>query len=255
MMKHAHEQDLGIQDKYGVKFITYWYDEKRGTAFCLVDSPDIQSIKNAHNASHGQIPHEIIEVDPMIVESFLGRMKDPEPEAETNKVVLDSAFKSIMFTDLKDSTLMTSTHGDKKALHLLHVHNSITRNALRARKGREVKHTGDGIMASFDEAINSVECAIEIQREFSQYNASNPSEKLFLRIGISAGEPIEENDDLFGTVVQLAARLCNHAQPGQIVVSDVICDECNPSAFPFNPIGEIELKGFTRAIEAFEVGH
>ena len=79
----AHEKDLIHQGKYGVKFLTYWFDEERSTAFCLVDAPDKESIQTAHNEAHGDIPHEIIEVDPGVVQAFLGRIDDPAPQPST----------------------------------------------------------------------------------------------------------------------------------------------------------------------------
>ena len=71
-ISHAHEKDIGIQGKHGIQFMTYWFDEARCTAFCLVDAPNKTAIQNAHNEAHGMVPHEIIEVDPMIVEGFSG---------------------------------------------------------------------------------------------------------------------------------------------------------------------------------------
>jgi class 3 adenylate cyclase len=106
-----------------------------------------------------------------------------------------------MFTDLKDSTLMTTLYGDAKALHLIHVHNALTRNALGAHQGSEIKHRGDGIMASFASVPDAVECAIAIQKAFAAYNQEHPETSLYLRIGLSAGEPIEEHGDLFGQAV------------------------------------------------------
>ena len=137
---HAHEMDLAIQEKYSVRFLTYWFDDERNTAFCLVDAPNKESIQSAHDESHGLVPHEILEVDPTIVEAFLGRVKDPTPvDASANQAteeLIDAGFRAIMFTDLKDSTLMTTTFGDSKALHLLHVHNVLVRKALREHGGQ-----------------------------------------------------------------------------------------------------------------------
>ena len=159
------------------------------------------------------VPHEIVEVDPTIVEAFLGRVKDPTPVDTTQSMadLIDGAFRAIMFTDLEGSTHMTTTFGDSHALHLLHVHNALTRNALRANGGQEVKHTGDGIMASFADVTQAVVCAVSIQQAFAAHNLHDPDEEMHLRIGISAGEPIEEHGDFFGNTVQLAARLCAHA--------------------------------------------
>ena len=158
-----------------------------------------------------------------------------------------------MFTDLKDSTLMTTLYGDAKALHLLHVHNALTRNALKAHEGREVKHTGDGIMASFTRAADAVACAIAIQRAFSEYNNEHADTPLYLRVGLSAGEPIEEHGDLFGRTVQLAARLCALAEPGRILVDGVVYDQATDKRLPFSDLGEVTPKGFDHPIRLYEV--
>jgi class 3 adenylate cyclase len=250
---HAHEKDLKIQDKYDIKFITYWFDETRSTAFCLIDAPDKDSIQKAHNEAHGLIPREIIEVDPSIVESFLGRIMDPEPVNTTGEIQRDSAFRAIMFTDLLDSTLMTTKYGDSKALHLLHIHNVITRNALREYHGNEIKYTGDGIMASFVSVPQAVKCSIAIQAAFRDHNQANPQETLYLRIGLSAGEPIEEHGDFFGTAVQLAARLCAIAEPGQILSGQVVRDMCKENGLPFYDMGDITLKGFSERVRVYKI--
>lgn len=128
----AHTSDLAIQDRYRVRFLTYWFDEVRSTAFCLVDSPDRDTIRRAHRESHGLVPNEIIEVDPTVVEAFLGRVADPIPADPRHlETAIDAAFRAIMFTDLKDSTLITSTQGDTRGLHLVHVSNVITRSSIR----------------------------------------------------------------------------------------------------------------------------
>jgi class 3 adenylate cyclase len=158
-----------------------------------------------------------------------------------------------MFTDLKDSTLMTTLYGDARALHLLHVHNALTRNALRVHRGREVKHTGDGIMASFTSIPDGVECAISIQKAFAAYNQHYEETPLHVRIGLSAGEPIEEHGDLFGKAVQLAARLCAHAEPGRILIDQVVLDQCSAKELPFSDLRQITPKGFDHTIRAYEV--
>ncbi len=148
---------------------------------------------------------------------------------------------------------MSTIFGDEKALHLLRVHNALTRNALREFKGNEVKHTGDGIMASFDSVSNAVACTIVIQRSFDEYNQEHSDEPLFVRIGLSAGEPIEESGDLYGKAVNLAARLCAHAEPGNILVAELVRNLCHDEVYSFDNIGEVTPKGFTKPITAFEV--
>jgi class 3 adenylate cyclase len=251
----AHQKDLALQDKYNVKFLTYWFDEMRCTAFCLIEAPNRDTIARAHDDAHGLVPNEIIEVDPAVVDAFLGRIKDPpatSPEKSEGTRV-DPGFRAIMFTDLKDSTRMTTLYGDAKALHLLHVHNALTRNSLNAHRGREIKHTGDGIMASFASIPDAVECAIAIQKAFAAYNQEHAEAPLYLRIGMSAGEPIEEHGDLFGKAVQLAARLCAHAEPAQILIDQVVLDQWSGKQLPFADLGEVTPKGFAHAVRVYEV--
>jgi len=249
----AHDKDLKVQKKYGVKFLTYWFDEDRNTTFCLVEAPNIEAVNKTHDEAHGDIASEIIEVDSSVVKSFLGRIEDPLPDDKSGSVEIDSAFRAIMFTDLKDSTMMTSLYGDRKALHLLHIHNAITRNAIRKYDGTEIKHTGDGFMVSFSSVDKQVECACEIQNEFKKHNKNNTEELLYLRIGLSAGEPIEEHGDFFGSAVQLAARLCSIAEPEKILASKMVFDHCDSKKVNGLSIGEIQPKGFTNSIEVFEI--
>jgi class 3 adenylate cyclase len=251
----AHQKDLALQDKYHVKFLTYWFDEIRSTAFCLIEAPNRETIERAHDEAHGSVPNEVLEVDTAVVDAFLGRIKDPAPISpeKSEEIPIDPGFRAIMFTDLKDSTLITTLHGDAKALHLLHVHNALTRNSLNAHRGREIKHTGDGIMASFASVSDAVECAIAIQKAFAAYNHEHPETPLYLRIGLSAGEPIEEHGDLFGKAVQLAARLCAHAEPARILIDQVVLDQWPGKPLPFSDLGEVTPKGFGHAVRVYEV--
>lgn len=250
---NAHEKDLKAEGKHGVHFLTYWFDEARCTAFCLVEAPDIESIKLTHDEAHGDVPNEIIEVDPAVVDAFLGRVTDP-PAAKADKTApIDSAFRAIMFTDLVDSTAMTQRLGDAKALHWLHVHNAMTRNALRAHDGREVKHLGDGIMASFPSIEQSVRCAIAIQHAFAAYNAEHEDAPLHLRIGLDAGEPVEEGNDLFGATVQMAARICAHAMPDQILAAQAIADSFPGPSSIFRSVDRFTPKGVEHPIAVYEV--
>jgi class 3 adenylate cyclase len=252
----AHQKDLALQDKYHVKFLTYWFDEMRCTAFCLIEAPNRETIEHAHNEAHGSVPNEVLEVDPATVDAFLGRIKDPPRDilpGKSEDIPIDPGFRAIMFTDLKDSTLMTTLYGDAKALHLLHVHNALTRNSLKAHRGREIKHTGDGIMASFASAPDGVKCAIAIQQAFAAYNQEHPETLLHLRIGLSAGEPIEEHGDLFGKAVQLAARLCAHAEPGRILVDQVVMNQWQGKELLLLDRGEVTPKGFDHAVPVYEV--
>jgi len=243
-----HVKDLEIQDQYGVKFLTYWYDAERRTTFCLVDAPDKETADRVHAEAHGHVANEMIAVDLSAVEAFLGRIQDP-PTA-TTKPIDDSAFRAIMFTDMIGSTEMTAQLGDAMAVELLRAHDAIIRRCLEHHRGSEVKHLGDGIMASFDDAPASVACAIQIQGAFSSYN-ENSETPIRVRIGIHAGEPVAESDDLFGSAVQMAARICDVAKADAILVSRAVRDACSGADLVFEPTGSQTMKGFSQPVQLF----
>lgn len=243
-----HIKDLAIQDQYGVKFLTYWYDAERRTTFCLVDAPDKRTADKVHAEAHGYVANEMIEVELSAVEAFLGRVQDP-PSAKT-RAIDDTAFRAIMFTDMVGSTEMTTQLGDTMAVELLRAHDAIIRRCLEQYGGGEVKHLGDGIMASFDDVPASVASAIKIQEKLASYN-NNSETPIRVRIGIHAGEPIEERDDLFGSAVQLAARICDIAQADAILVSREVKDACTGADLTFAPTGSEMLKGFSQPVQLF----
>jgi len=108
-------------------------------------------------------------------------------------------------------------------------------------------------MASFVSAAAAVKCAAQIQRELSKHEQEQPKRAIRVRIGAAAGEPVEHHDDLFGATVQLAARLCAHASPEQILVSNAIAELCLGKGFSFQDVGEVILKGFDRPVRAHAV--
>jgi class 3 adenylate cyclase len=129
----------------------------------------------------------------------------------------------------------------------------MTRNAIRDHNGREVKHMGDGLMVSFVAIPNAIQCAIAIQKAFAEYNVANPETSMYLRIGLSAGEPVEEDNDLFGATVQLAARTCAHAEPNQILVAQVVRDQYQGEKSLFSDVGAITPKGFDHPVQIYAV--
>jgi class 3 adenylate cyclase len=248
----AHRKDLQIQDKYGVKYMTYWLDQERGTNFCLVDAPDAATAERVHRESHGEIATDIIAVDLAAVEAFLGRIGDPKGAPGTTPLQMDAGLRAVMFTDIVGSTEMTMRLGDAAALELVRVHDALVRRGLAAHRGREVKHTGDGIMAAFDDVACAVRAAADIQRNFLAYNRC-AAESLSVRIGIHAGEPVLDHNDLFGATVQLASRLCSEAEAAGIVVSGLVHELCGVDATYFVALGERRLKGFSEPVPAYRL--
>ena len=245
----AHRRDVDIQDRHGVKYMAYWFDEQNGAAFCLVHAPDPETAERVHREAHGEIPNAIIPVDLAAVEAFLGRIGDPRA-APGAAAAVDSGLRAVMFTDIVGSTEMTARLGDGAALELVRAHDALVRRGLEAYGGREIKHTGDGIMASFDNVANSVRAAADIQRRFAAYNA-DVSETLSVRIGIDAGEPVEDHNDLFGSTVQLASRLCSEAEANGIIVSGFARELCQEDATRFVALGERRFKGFADKAQVF----
>ncbi|MGH2682041.1 MAG: nickel-binding protein [Actinomycetota bacterium] len=244
----AHIKDLEIQEKYGVRYMTYWFDSDSGTVFCLAEAPSAEATEAVHRESHGLIAHQIIEVDGRTVVEFLGRLREPKP----GEPWVATAFRTILFTDMEGSTALTQQLGDARALAVMKAHDAIVRQALKANDGSEVDHAGDGIMASFTSVVRAIECAMTIQRKIAEHNET--AEVPFrVRMGISAGEPVTESDRLFGATIQLAARTCACAEGNQIFASNVVRELCVGKGFEFQDRGPFPLKGFDEPVQLFEV--
>jgi class 3 adenylate cyclase/pimeloyl-ACP methyl ester carboxylesterase len=164
-----------------------------------------------------------------------------------------AALRTIFFTDVEGSTALNQQLGDAAARDLMREHERIVREGLVEHGGDEVKTMGDGFMVSFGSAIAAIECAIDLQRRFAAHNASADF-PILIRVGMSAGEPIAEDDDLFGTAVIAAARIGAQANGGEIYVSDVVRQLVAGKGFDFADRGAVELRGFDEPQHVFEVG-
>jgi class 3 adenylate cyclase len=245
----AHIADLAGAAKHGVKFLTYWFDPDRGEAFCLAEAPTGESLTAVHQETHGLIPNEIISVSEDNVLRFLGRISDPP----VDHARVANPFRAVLFTDLEGSTSLLESVGEAAYMVLLTEHDLIIRRALVVTRGREVKHTGDGIMASFDNVSSSLECSLTIQDGFAARAAGGEGPELRVRIGIAAGEPVDHNDDLFGSTVTLASRICAAADAGHILTSEIVHELGRTKGFSFDPAQERTLKGFSSPTRLFEL--
>jgi class 3 adenylate cyclase len=248
----AHLLDLEVQKKYGARYLTYWLDEERSVGFCLVDAPSRDAAEAVHREAHGMVANEIIEVTADAVRDYLGRIADPMGTSSAQPIT-ESAFRTILFTDIAESTRHTLAVGDAGHMAVLHEHNDIVRQALKEHKGSEIKHTGDGIMASFASATGALESATLIQRSLVKHQAAEDETALRVRIGLNAGEPVCEGGDLFGAAVQLARRICDHAEPGSIFTSNVVRELCIGKPYRFTDRGEALLKGFDTPVRVHEL--
>lgn len=243
----AHAKDVEVQEAHGVKFLSYWFDEENEAAFCLARAPTAEGMEAVHRASHGLIPNKIIPVSEDAVLRFLGTVHEPADETEVT-----SAFRTILFTDLEGSTELANRLEPQEFLGLLGEHDVIVRRALLASGGREVKHTGDGIMAAFGDASEALNCALAIRDGFTNRN-EDATTVLSVRMGLAAGEPVDRDGDLFGSTVNLASRLCAAAKPNTILVSEAVSQLGSAGGFAFTEADERVLKGFAAPVRAFEL--
>ncbi|HEX3841670.1 MAG TPA: nickel-binding protein [Acidimicrobiales bacterium] len=246
----AHRLDVAIQEKHGVLYHTYWFDPDNGSVFCLAEGPSKHAIESVHRESHGLLASTILELDAFApLNSFFGS----QPNHPVGTAYAAPALRAIVFTDVCGSVAQTQQLGDDGHMQLLGEHNSIVRSELDIHHGREVKHTGDGIMAAFTSIVSAVAFAVAVQRRLHERNqgAAIPLE---VSIGISAGEPVtDDNDDLFGAAVQLAARLCAAAASGDIAVSVAVRELCIGKPYRFDDLGELTLKGMPEPTRSYAV--
>ena len=207
----AHYQDLLHQEEYGCKCMTYWIDEGRESIFCLIEAPDKDAVKEMHHKAHGLIPNKIIEVSSSVVQSFLGRIYDPE-EVETThdglKVFAEPSFRVLLVTKTTDPVLLQYKLGKEKATELLEEHTRLVRKNIALHGGSEVEHKGNGFIISFSSAVKAVSCALAVQQDMPDSNA----DAIGFKMSITGGEPIEKSEKLFGNAIQSARYLCGIAK-------------------------------------------
>jgi AraC-like DNA-binding protein len=218
IVAQLHQKDLKIQDQFGCRGLTYWFDEKRKTAFCLVEAPGKNAIQKMHKVAHGQVPNKVIEVDPKIVESFLGRIEDPQ-KAKNNSlnIINDPAFRTVMVIR---SFFQNQKGIDQFKSSLNHYNNQILK-LLKIYEGTTVKQTGNYFLVSFKSVSKAVEAAIKIQSVFNALKHALNNHTIFLKIALSAGVPVTEKKLFFEDTIKLAERMCK-AMKGQIVVSSEV---------------------------------
>lgn len=251
----GHEADLAAQDKYGVKYLRWWFNRELGSVYCLVDAPSAKVATEVHRVAHGMVADEIIAIEPGDVDGFIGpdEFGPAVREDPAGTINTDTVFRTIVFTDLEDSTPLNRRLGDDAYVELLKTHDAMMSSCLHTHSGLHVKHTGDGVMASFVSVAKAVQCMIDMQRALAEHNTAQPQQALLVRMGAAAGEPVSHQGDLFGATVSLAARLRDQARPGQIVVPAAVRDLCLGKTFDFASLGEVTVKGFDEPVRIYEV--
>ena len=210
---HIHQEDLKIEHEFGCKGLTYWFDQERKTAFCLINAPNKEALTEMHNRAHGAIPNSIIEVDPSIVESFLGRIEDPlkAKEADLN-IISEGAFRVIMISEIGFCNLK-SVHKQKEYVDLFHLQ---IKQSAKNFNGSIVQEKLNKALISFCSVSEALACSNEFQAAFKSQRKR--SIDFVLKVGLSAGLPIAKGETIFEEVINLAERLCHHVD-GEIILS------------------------------------
>jgi class 3 adenylate cyclase/tetratricopeptide (TPR) repeat protein len=161
---------------------------------------------------------------------------------------------ALMVTDMVGFTSFVERVGDVRARTIIHVHNRAIRRQLSRHQGKEVTHTGDGLMASFVSADDAMACAVGIQQELTRYSEENPERPIRVRIGLNAGLVLPEEDRLFGAALNAAVRICGRAGAGEIFLSEsVVTMASEQVAAAARRLGSFSLKGFTDPMSIYEL--
>ncbi|MDQ1566066.1 MAG: hypothetical protein QOF96_946 [Actinomycetota bacterium] len=191
---------------------------------------------------------ELVGLQPPAVAS--GTAMPPNVAADAG----EGALSTVVFTDVEGSTALRTSRGDDVAQGILRQHEHLVRKLLAEHNGREVKSLGDGFLALFGSARRALAFAVALQRALEEERWSSPAEAVRVRIGISAGEVVEESGDVFGQAVHAAARVAAKAEGGQILVSEVVRRLVGSAPdTEFRDVGRFRLKGFPERWRLFEL--
>jgi class 3 adenylate cyclase/tetratricopeptide (TPR) repeat protein len=179
--------------------------------------------------------------------------REPRPPRASAPATAAVETVHVLMTDLVGSTALAERVGPAAADELRVEHFALLRDALERTGGREVKNLGDGLMVVFASAAASLACAVQMQQAMETRNR-RAKERLGLRIGVSVGDATVQGGDYFGEPVVQAARLCAHAEGGQVVVNALVRQLSGArEGHTFRPLGGLALKGINEPVEAFEL--
>lgn len=219
----AHRQDLLIQKKYNCNCMTYWVDEENNRAFCLIEAPNAEAVKELHKNAHGLMPHKIIEVNDTVVESFLGRIYDPEtPQTLESqlKIFNDPAFRVLVLIQMTDPVFLTDKLDTNKCEQLFTHFQSGTKQKSKEFEGEIAEYDESIAIISFTSAFNALGCAFSLLEFFSE----SEKEFLNLKISVNAGMPVTQtkNEMVFGETIEFGKSMFYLNQPDRVTVAPII---------------------------------
>jgi class 3 adenylate cyclase len=247
---NMHGLDLAVEDKHGARFVGALIDLDQQMGFCIAEAPSAEAVQAVHEEAHGNTYSKIIEIDYDTAKAFLGVTTSLD-ELGHQGIGFQPALRTILFTDLEGSTEMNRMLGDERALAVRRRHDEVIGVALSLTGGRQVKTLGDGILASFMSVVQALECAMRIQEGVA--SLTEAEWPLRVRVGLAAGEPVSDGDDLFGLAVNLASRVCNACEPGCIFVTSTVRDLAAGKGHQWDDVGEHTFKGFDEPVRVYRL--
>jgi len=219
IVAQLHHEDLKIQHKYNCRGLTYWFDDVRKTAFCLVEAPNKEAIKLMHDNAHGEVPHRIIEVDNALVESFLGRIEDPEKSQDTSlNIINDPAFRVLMV--IETSNYLDRLQANQFSIFTQKFHNSVFKT-IKKLNGNIVRNDNNSYLVSFKSVTNAILCAKKIQYQYNYVSSKLDTSHGKLKIALCTGIPVTDKDNLFEEAINLATHMCNIVKESFVITSEV----------------------------------
>lgn len=230
--KKAHLADESIQKKYGVKYLQFWVNEQAGTIFCLVEGPDKGTCESVHQMSHGHIACAMVEVDPSYYSLIMGENhRIDQGVVRDEEGAVDLGYRSILVANIQGK----SAGRPKSAVNAKNLvkAQALVTHLIAKFNGRPLKLTGqDSLVSVFNSAEQAVNCSKAIQDRLlaQNKNAKGSDSQLLFNIGVSAGQPVTENNEFIEETIRLARRLCQAAGDGRILVSSLVHDLCTASS-------------------------
>jgi AraC-like DNA-binding protein len=236
-VKRAHIADEAVQNKYGVVYHQFWVNEEDGTVFCLMEGPDKEACAAVHREAHGNVACSVVEVAPGFYELLMGRghvidqghVRNQDGSADTgSRCILVLKIHGV--TSIKKSS-------EYKALRTPHAAKRMALSHISEFGGREVTWLyDDSLVSVFDSTQTAVRCAIGLQKSLCKHRTDNNNHEwnIVFRMGLSAGQPLTENGDLFSETIKLARRLCSVANPNELILSTRMAEMCDVEGFSLN---------------------
>lgn len=216
----AHRMDVYIEKDHHCTCLTYWVDEPRGHVFCLIDAPDKESVMELHNRSHGLTPHKIIEVNPGLVQSFLGRIKDPEITRLTESglpIIDDSSFRILLTTFIEENYAAYDGLNSGELRQIRSERYELLRRIAAAHLGSEAVLEGDYFIASFVNVSDAMAAAQSVCEQLAGAKGLQ-----HFSVSLHAGEAVTKADRLFGETISLSKALCTLQMPEKLRLSTTV---------------------------------